>query len=147
MEALRWLSDARAALLHIEADGRLLTASIASGRDLAALHRVQAFAASSDAGVEIARAVLTAKVAGQRSVLNGLPNTRIAVGLVECALTEIAQATTLQALVFAESQAAKAYWDAWFPLPIPFSAREATRAPEHWRTCGRRSSLLSRGPQ
>jgi CRISPR/Cas system-associated endonuclease Cas1 len=63
--------------------------------------------------------VLTAKVAGQRAVLNELPNTSIAAGVVEAALAETAQATTLQALVFAESQAAEAYWDAWSLAAAP----------------------------
>jgi hypothetical protein len=36
---------------------------------------------------------------------------------------------------------------AWSSLPIPFSARDATQVPEHWRTFGQRSSLLSKGPR
>jgi hypothetical protein len=49
--------------------------------------------------------------------------------------------------VFAESQAADAYWDAWSPLPVPFSTRDGAKVPGHWQTFGQRSSLLSRGPR
>jgi CRISPR-associated endonuclease Cas1 len=147
LEALRWLHDCRAALLHIDADGELLTTSIAGGPDLSALRRAQALAATTETGLEIARALLTAKVAGQRAVLDELPHEHSAVEPVEAWLDEIAKARTLQDIVFAESQAADAYWDAWSPLPIPFSTRERAKLPHHWQIVGQRSSLLSKGPR
>jgi len=147
LDALRWLRDSRAALLHIGADGELLTTSVAGGPDLAALRRAQALAATSEAGVEIARAVLAAKVSGQRAVLDELPHTNGAVDPVEAALAEIAQAATIRDLVFAESQAAEAYWEAWSPLRLPFSTRDSAKLPDHWQTVGQRSSLLSHGPR
>jgi CRISPR/Cas system-associated endonuclease Cas1 len=128
LDAIRWLKDARAALLHIDADGELLSTSIASGLDLAALRRAQALAAINPAGTEIARAVLAAKVAGQRAILDELPySSNNAAERVDAALADIAQATTIRELVFAESQAAEAYWDAWSSLRIPFAARDADR--------------------
>src|ERR1019366_4156605 len=39
LEALRWLSDARAALVHIDADGKLLTTSASTGPTHGALRR------------------------------------------------------------------------------------------------------------
>jgi CRISPR-associated endonuclease Cas1 len=147
LEALRWLRDKYAALLHIDADGQLLTTSTAAGPDLAALRRAQVLAATSNVGVELARAVLTAKVSGQRAVLDELPHGHTAIDAVENWLAQITHPRTLQDLVFAESQAADAYWAAWSPLAIPFAAREVAKLPEHWRTFGQRSSLLSRGPR
>jgi len=55
------------AFVQIDSDGRLLATSIASGPDLAALRRAQALSASNEAGLEIARTVLAAKVSGQRA--------------------------------------------------------------------------------
>src|SRR5579862_8078419 len=69
LEALRWLHDSRAALLHIDADGELLTTSVPAGPDLGALRRAQALAASTDVGLEIARTILASKISGQRAVL------------------------------------------------------------------------------
>jgi hypothetical protein len=104
-------------------------------------------AATSEAGVELARTILTAKVAGQRAVLVELPHGAAAVPAVETWLSVIVGADTLQELVFAESQAANAYWDAWASLPIPFPVREAAKLPGHWQTFGQRSSLISQGPR
>lgn len=39
LEALRWLHDQNAALLHFDADGQLLTTSTLAGRDTPALRR------------------------------------------------------------------------------------------------------------
>jgi CRISPR-associated endonuclease Cas1 len=147
LEALRWIRDAKAALLHLDADGQLLTASIAAGPDFAALRRVQALAATSDVGVELARWVLAAKVSGQRAVLDEVHGSTVAAGAVDQGLVEIERAATLPELLWAESQAADAYWSAWSGLPLPFPARETSSLPEHWLTFGRRSSLLSRGPR
>jgi len=147
LEALRWLRDARAALLQIDGHGRLLMTSTTAGPDLAALRRAQALAATNEVGVDLARTVLVAKVSGQRAVLDELPYSHQAHEPLETALAVIAQATTLHDLVYAESQAADAYWDAWSTLPIPFPARDTARLPEHWRTFGQRGSLITKGPR
>ena len=44
LDALRWLHDTGAALLHIDASGELIAASVAAGVDLAGLRRAQALA-------------------------------------------------------------------------------------------------------
>ena len=84
--ALRLLRDSRAALLHIDTDGRIIATSIADGPDLAALRRAQALAATGPAGVEIARELLAAKISGQRALLDELPGGRGSVEQVERAL-------------------------------------------------------------
>jgi CRISPR-associated endonuclease Cas1 len=147
LEAIRWLTDAGAALIHVDADGRLLLTSVAAGPDLAGLRRAQAEAASSDVGVELARTLLVQKVSGQRSVLDELPGSTEACTAVEAALGQLAAAGTLPELLWVESQAADAYWDAWSTLPIPFSTLDTKVVPEHWLSFGNRSSLLSRGPR
>jgi CRISPR-associated endonuclease Cas1 len=147
LDALRWLADAKAALLHIDADGRLLTISASDGLDLATLRRAQALSDSSPTGVEIARSVLGAKVSGQRAVLAELPG-GLAIGAqLDRALIEIEHAPDLDTLLGAEAQAAGAYWGAWAELPLPFSDRDALSVPDHWRTFGQRHSLLSGSPR
>jgi CRISPR/Cas system-associated endonuclease Cas1 len=73
LDALRWLRDIGAALIHIDADGQLLTTSTARGPGHAALRRAQALASTSTAGLETARSLLHRKVSGQASLLPGLP--------------------------------------------------------------------------
>jgi len=147
LEAMRWLQHARAALFQIDAHGRLLMTSAAPGPDLSALRRAQALASTTGIGVDVARAVLTMKVSGQRAVLDELPHIHDAAGPVTDALHAITRGRTLHDLVYAESQAADAYWGAWSMLPMPFRARDAAALPEHWRTFGQRSSLLTKGPR
>jgi CRISPR-associated endonuclease Cas1 len=147
LDALRWLHDIGAALVHIDADGQLLTTSTASGPGQSALRREQALAANSCAGVEIARGLLHAKVAGQASLLSELPAGARALDAVSRSLDTITNAPDLQSLVTAEAEAASAYWDAWSELPIPLGDRDQERVPAHWRTVGTRHSLLSNGPR
>jgi CRISPR-associated endonuclease Cas1 len=147
LDALRWLADAKAALIHIDADGQLLTISAGDGLDLAALRRAQALSASSPAGVEIARGVLGAKVSGQRAVLAELPGSPTVRAQLDHALIEIDRAGDLDTLLGAEAQAAGAYWGAWAKLPLPFSDRDSQRVPDHWRTFGQRHSLITSGPR
>ena len=73
LDALRWLHDTGAALVHVDASGELIAASVADGADLAGLRRAQALAADGPAGLEVARHVLSEKVSGQRPVLDELP--------------------------------------------------------------------------
>ena len=137
LDALRWLHDIGAAFVHIDADGKLVTASAASGPGHAALRREQALAATSHAGVEVARRLLHAKVAGQASLLSELPAGARAMDTVSRSLATIANAPDLPSLVSAEAEAASAYWDAWSELPTRQSATATVdRVPAHWRTVG-----------
>lgn len=147
LDALRWLRDVNAALVHLDADARLLTTSVVAGPTLPPLRRAQALAADGPAGVEIARELLAAKVAGQRAMLDELPGASASVEPVERALEEIGEAGDLAGLLVAEAQAANAYWQAWSELPIPFPVRDTGKLPVHWLTFGQRASLITGGPR
>jgi CRISPR-associated endonuclease Cas1 len=147
LDSLRWLCDVNAALVHIDADGRLLTTSVVFGPTLPQLRRTQALAAGGSAGVEIARELLAAKVAGQRALLDDLPGEEACAEPLERALDEIHLATEMRTLLGAEAQAASAYWQAWSALPIPFPAGTIHRVPKHWLTFGQRASLLTGSPR
>jgi CRISP-associated protein Cas1 len=147
LDALRWLRDIDAALVHIGVDGHLLTTSVVSGPTLPALRRAQALAATSPSGVEIARELLAAKVAGHLALLDELPDGQARVDAVQRELSAIERATAIPALLAAEAQAAAAYWQAWASLSVPISQRDATTVPDHWLTFGQRASLLTGGPR
>jgi CRISPR-associated endonuclease Cas1 len=146
-DALRWLHDTSAAFVHLDINGELTAASVATGPDLPGLRRAQAVAAGGPAGVEIAREVLGAKVEGQRALLDELPGKDAAIEPVETALGQVRSAADIEALLAAEAQAAAAYWLAWAPLAIPFPVRDSHNLPKHWRRFGQRASLLTGGPR
>jgi CRISPR-associated endonuclease Cas1 len=147
LDALRWLRDTGAALVHIDADGQLITTSAAGGPDLAPLRRAQALAAANTVGLEVARHLLHAKVAGQGKVLAELPHAGDSRETVQRMLDAIKTAATLDVLLGVEAQAAAAYWNAWAPVEIRLAPRDARKLPEHWHTFGQRSSLITGGPR
>jgi CRISPR-associated endonuclease Cas1 len=153
LDALRWLHDTGAEFLHLETSGELIAASVASGVDLAALRRAQALAANGPAGVEIARHVLMLKVEGQRDVTSelsraaGTPGATDAADQLDWRASKLQDSEDLAWLLAHEARAAAIYWDAWAPLPLRFAQREIATIPEHWRTFGGRSSLITAGPR
>lgn len=150
LDALRWLYDVDAALIHIDADGRLLTTSTVAGPSVPTLRRAQAMAPATSAGVEAARDLLRAKVAGQASLLPSLPDGEDVAPEVERGLADIEEAQDISGLLAGELRAAGAYWRAWEALPVNVAPRRGQRrdsVPEHWRTFGARASLLTGGPR
>jgi CRISPR-associated endonuclease Cas1 len=146
LEALCWLRDVGAALIHIARDGRLVTTTGAETSD-ARLRRAQAFAASTPTGLEISRTILTQKVAGQQRNLLTLTNDQGLVAAIAAAAARLQTVATIDELVWAERDAALAYWNSWWPLQVQFIPRDRDRVPDHWHTFGQRSSPLTGGPR
>jgi CRISPR-associated endonuclease Cas1 len=138
LEAIRWLSDLRIGLIHLDADGRVLATSAASPTGQPQLRRTQALAPAAPYGLDIARRLLRDKIAGQLDLVCQLDHT--AAGEIEHALDRLDQARTLNRLRVIEAEAAVAYWQAWAPIPVSFVRADLARVPEHWRTVGVRSS-------
>jgi len=148
LNALRWLHDARAALVHVDVNGELIATSVASGPDFAGLGRAQALAADGPAGLEIARHVLGEKVRGQQTVAGELGAPAYVRDALDRALAKVEDGDTLPALLAAEAEAASSYWEAWAPLPVRFGPpSEARKVPDQWKTFGARASLLTGGPR
>ena len=135
LEALRWLHDAKAAFIHLDHDGTILTASI-GGLDDARLRRAQALLPNTEHRLTIARELLEAKIKGQLAVLDsfGLHGAEA----VREALALLDRADRIESRLIAEAKAAEAYWDAWADVPMEFARRD--RVPDHWRTFGMRRS-------
>ncbi len=72
LEAVRWCADTGIVLTQLDTDGRLLLTAGGAQFDDPRLRRAQAAAATNPVGVEIARALLTAKLQGQASVAESL---------------------------------------------------------------------------
>jgi len=147
LESLRWIHDIGAGLIHIDSDGTLIATSAAAGPGHASLRRAQALAATSSCGVEIARELLQAKVAGQEALLSELQDGDEAKTAAATALEKIRTAVDLAGLVAAEAEAAAAYWNAWAAIGVPLRGAARSGIPEHWLRFGKRHSPLSNGPR
>ena len=96
------------------------------------------------------RTLLTHKLEGQLHVTANLPNLDEALtahAAITAALADLEQAGTIELMRQAESQAARAYWQAWASMPLTFARRDVGQVPDSWRVFGSRTSTLSGGPR
>jgi CRISPR-associated endonuclease Cas1 len=147
LAALRWLADQDAAFVMLDRDGSVLATTGPVRPSDAKLRRAQAMAAQSGTGLEIARELISRKLAGQEQVARAKlhnPTTADAIAEFRSALPNT---TRLDDIRMLESQAAAAYWLAWRDLPINFPKNDLVRVPDHWRTFDTRKSPLSGSPR
>lgn len=142
LEALRWLHDVKAAFIHLDHDGSILTASI-GGLDDARLRRAQALLPMTDHRLLIARELLEAKIKGQLALLDSF--VLEGAGAVRKALALVDRADRIDRVLIAEAQAAEGYWDAWASVLMEFARRD--HVPDHWRSFGMRRSPLTLAPR
>jgi len=147
LEALRWLRDVGAIFVQMDADASLVAVGVPTNAGDVRVRRGQALALGTRTGVEVARALLLAKVKGQGDVLRRIPQRAEARATIEHAAASLNNAETIAELRYIESRAAAAYWEAWQDVGTRFPAREAKRVPEHWLRFGTRSSLLNDSPR
>jgi CRISPR-associated endonuclease Cas1 len=142
-DALRWLSDVGAGFAQIDHDGRVIVAAGPTALQDARLRRAQALAFENGLGLEIARELAWEKLEGQRTVLDRLPDAEDARAALRGAVDRLDAASTIDQLRAIEAEGALAYWGAWAPVQVQFARRDAARIPVHWRTFGRRASLVT----
>ncbi len=147
LEALRWLSDAGIAFLQIDRDGELIAGSANYGLNDPRLRRALALAATNATGPEIARRVLTAKLAGQEMNLARPVFPEDARAELAAARITAANAASLSEMLVAESSGAAAYWGAWKDVYLCFARKDEKSIPEHWRIFGQRSSPITNSPR
>jgi len=142
LEALCWLHDVGAAFVHVARDGRLIATTAHDVAD-AKLRRAQSLAVGNGLGLGIVRFILSKKLDGQRHVLRQITNAPHLSNAFEDAATRLAAGATLDELVWAERDAALAYWTGWATVEMRFKPSDARRLPEHWLRFGQRSSPLT----
>jgi CRISPR-associated endonuclease Cas1 len=140
LQAIRLCHDVGVGLVQLDTDGELLASTCRRETGSVRVRRVQALAPYTEIGVEIARAVMHAKVSGQAALLGRLPGGEHARGALDYARHNIATATTLEEIQQAESHAAFAYWERWATVPVRFERAAEGRLPDHWATLGQRTS-------
>jgi len=147
LAALRWLSDQDAAFVMLERDGKLLTVTGPSRPSHVKLRRAQALAVGSEAGLKIARELISRKLAGQEQVVRDLLHDSSAADNIAGFRAALLNAEGLHLVRQFESQAAASYWSAWRDVPITFPAKDLPRVPSHWGVFGARKSLLTGSPR
>jgi len=128
-------------------DGRLLLTAGGAQHDDPRLRRAQAAAATNLTGVEVARALLTAKLQGQATVAESLGATPAAAQIRRLA-EELGYSQDLQELRGVEAQASNTYFAVWAAhAECRFAERQRhrDRVPEHWEHFSARTSPLKQG--
>jgi CRISPR-associated endonuclease Cas1 len=147
LAALRWLADQDVAFSMLERDGKVLAVTGPVCSSDAKLRRAQALAHSSGAALRITRELIARKLAGQEQVARDkLLDSRTA-DVIAQFRAEVPHGDSITTIRLIESQAARAYWSAWSPLPINFPKNQLRRVPEHWRSFGARVSPLTGSPR
>ncbi len=148
LEALRWLADAKAALVVIDADGTPIAVTAPQRINDSRLRRLQALAVGTPTAVSITRGLLSKKLIGQRDVLtsiSALDSTRA--GVFDELVARIESAVTIDQCLAAEAGAAAHYFKGWEGrVTAQFVKRDASLVPDHWRVFNGRSSLLTAAP-
>jgi CRISPR-associated endonuclease Cas1 len=148
LEALRWMHDVGAAVVQIDADGKIILASGPAGTADARLLRAQVVASQNGVGLRIVRDLLREKLRGQAAALDRLPGAQSAASEIRrIAGTNLEGAATLDRLRALEAEAAAIYWKTWEPVPVRFARRDARSVPDYWRRFGSRHSLLTGSPR
>jgi len=145
LEAIRWCVDTGIVLTQLDTDGRLLLTAGGAQFDDPRLRRAQAAAATNPVGVEIARALLTAKLQGQASVAESLDASPAAAQIRRLG-EQLGHTQDLPGLRGVEAQASNTYFAAWaVHARCRFAERYRDRVPDHWEHFSARTSPLKQG--
>jgi len=144
-DALRWIRDVKAAFVHIDNDGTVLTTSAPVGVPDPRMLRGQVFAIEGTKGIEILRSLLKAKIQGQVRLLDRLNAPDNVKELVADRVFFVEKANSWEELKDAETVAGKEYWRAWHGIPIRFHKSDKKRIPDHWNRLPKRKSAILRG--
>jgi CRISPR-associated endonuclease Cas1 len=147
LSALGWLSDQDASFVLLERNGKVLTTTGPAYPSDAKLRRAQVLAFGSEAGLKIAKELISRKLAGQEQVVREILRDSDAADEISRFCSALPSAERLDVIRSLESQGAALYWGAWRNVPIMFPAKDLPRVPEHWRTFGTRKSLLTGSPR
>jgi CRISPR-associated endonuclease Cas1 len=147
LAALRWLADQDASFVMLDRDGSVLATTGPVRPSDARLRRAQAMAGQLGVGLEIAKELISRKLAGQEEIARyKLRESATAMQIAQLR-SAIATVESIPSLRRIEAQAAAAYWSAWSTLPVTFPKNDLNRVPEHWRTFGSRTSPLTGSPR
>ena len=144
LESLAWLRAIGAALVHLSADGQVLTHSVPFGYE-GLIRRSQALAIASGLDVDLARDLIGRKLDGQR---RNLARLRVAdLRGFEAMRESLQRARRIDEVRLCEAKAASVYWNAWSNVPIRLRSRDLSRVPVAWTRYETRKSTLTGAPR
>jgi CRISPR-associated endonuclease Cas1 len=143
LESLRWCAGVGIGVVVLDPfSGQLHLTSGGAGNDDPRLRRSQALAVGTDAGLDVTRYLVQAKLAGQASVVAYRFGAVDAARTIETLAEMVTDADTLESIRQLEAAAANVYFAAWSALQVPFIRRDIPKVPDHWRVFeGRRSAV------
>ena len=146
-EALRWLADQRASFVMLERDGSVLAVTGPVGPSDARLRRAQSLAHQSGVAVKIASELIRQKLGGQEKLARDVLRNSAVAQTIASFRKSLPPANSVQDIRQVESQAAQAYWSAWYNVPVNFPTADLRRVPGHWRIFGTRKSPITGSPR
>jgi CRISPR-associated endonuclease Cas1 len=147
LAALRWLADQDAAFVMLDRDGSVLATTGPVRPSDARLRRAQSLAHQSGADLQIVRDLIQKKLEGQERLVRDSFHDADAARTIAEFRAGVNTAGTISAIRQFESEAAQAYWYTWRDTAINFPKIDLRCVPDHWRTFGTRSSLLTGSPR
>ncbi len=118
LAALRWLADQDAALVILERDGRVLTTTGPVRSSDARLRRAQALANESGVALQIARDLMTQKLAAQERLARHQLNNILIADAISRDIEQLSSVESMAAVRMIESRSAQLYWSAWSDVRI-----------------------------
>jgi CRISPR-associated endonuclease Cas1 len=149
LDAIRWCHDTGITLTTIDADGRVLLTAGAAGRDDPRIRRAQAAAANSPVGLDIAKALMTAKIDGQAAVTDRMLGAPEVADTLRQYAADLQVAPGLFEARAIEATASNAYFGAWpGTVQARFATKDAAQVPQHWAYYAvRRSPIAGASPR
>jgi CRISPR-associated endonuclease Cas1 len=144
LEALRWMDRTGIAFVHIDTDGANLTATARPGLNDPRLRRAQALATSTAVGLDLARTLIGAKLAGQAAVAVDQLHDQALGKLLDDHRSGIESVAAIDQLRRIEAKGALDYFAGWRgTVQVTWARRDREAVPEHWRRFDSRRSAIS----
>jgi len=147
LEALRWISDVGAAFVMLDRRGKVLAVTGPVAPSDAKLRRAQALALGNGTALKISKELISQKLAGQELLVNDVLHDHARADAIARFRVVLPSTETIDRVRLIESQAAKAYWQAWNNVAIQWPHKDEHRIPEHWKRFGSRISPLTHSPR
>ena len=144
---LRILADQGAAFVMLDRRGKVLAVTGPVSSSDAKLRRAQALALGNGTALKISQELISQKLAGQELLVRDMLHDPATAGAIARFRVDLSGAESIESVRLIESQAARAYWQAWSDLPILWPRKDERRVPEHWKRFGSRISPLTHSPR
>jgi CRISPR/Cas system-associated endonuclease Cas1 len=136
-----------AAFVMLDRRGKVLAVTGPVSPSDAKLRRVQALALGNGTALKISKELISQKLAGQERCVRDMLHDPATADAIARFRDELPSAESIESVRLIESQAARAYWQAWSEVPIRWPRKDERSVAEHWKRFGSRISPLSHSPR